>query len=397
MLKHKMKNFTHTKIACYLGYITQAIVNNLAPLLFLIFNDMLGVSLGQVTILITVNFGVQLTVDLISSKFVDKIGYRPCIVAAHLLAGTGFICLALLPTIMTPFPGLLIAVILYSCGGGLIEVIISPLIEACPTKNKSSEMSLLHSFYCWGSVIVIAVSTLFLFGLGKEQWQLLVGLWAILPIVNAVYFCCVPITTLNETGESLSVKELLRSKKLWLFALLVLAAGAAEISMSQWASTFAENALGVPKWIGDLAGPCLFAALMGIARLAYSFLGKKLPLKICLLCSSILCVVCYFIAGFAAVPALALAGCALCGFSVGILWPGVFSVAAESLPNGGTTMFAFLAVAGDLGGACGPSLVGTLAGCLNDNLQTGLLFGSIFPILFVVLTLCLVITKKTHK
>lgn len=393
-----MKSFTHTKIACYIGYVTQAIVNNLAPLLFLIFNDALGVSMGQVTILITVNFGVQLAVDLISSKIVDKIGYRPCIVAAHVFAGAGFICLALLPAVMPPFAGLLISVILYSCGGGLIEVIISPLIEACPTKNKSSEMSLLHSFYCWGSVAVIAVSTLFLFWSGKAYWQLLVGLWAVLPVANAIYFCFVPIVTLSEHGESLSVKELLKTKRLWLFAMLVLAAGAAEISMSQWASTFAESALGVPKWIGDLTGPCLFAVLMGAARVLYSVLGNKFPLKISLLCSGVLCVVCYFIAGFASVPVLALIGCALCGFSVGILWPGVFSVAAESLPNGGTAMFAFLAVAGDLGGTCGPSLVGALAECFGGDLQTGLLIGSVFPALFVVLIICLIIsTRKKSK
>lgn len=389
------KRYVHTKVACYLGYVTQAVVNNFAPLLFLIFQQSLGVSLENVTVLITINFSGQLIVDLLSSVLVDRIGYRPCVVAGHLFAASGLIGLAFLPTVLSAFEGLLVGVILYSLGGGLLEVILGPIIEACPTQNKSSEMSLLHSFYCWGAVIVIAASTCFLLGFGRDAWPFLSCIWAILPLANALYFCFVPIATLNDMAESMPVKQLLKNKYLWLFALLILTAGASEMIMSQWASTFAESGLGVPKWIGDIAGPCLFAALMGVARIINSRLGKKFPLRMILLCSGLLCLICYLLAGLASVPVLALVGCALCGFSVGALWPGVFSISTETIPRGGTAMFAFLALAGDAGGVCGPSVVGIVADRFGGSLQTGLLVGCIFPILFIVLMLVF-LTRKGH-
>ncbi len=392
-----LKSYRHTKAACYLGYVTQAAVNNFAPLLFLIFQDLLGVSLPQLTALIAVNFGVQLGADVFASFFADKIGYRACMVAAHLFAAAGFAGFALLPRIMPPFAGLLIAAILCACGGGLIEVVVSPTVEACPTKNKSAEMSLLHSFYCWGSVAVIALSSLFLLIFGRENWPILAAIWAALPLVNALYFCFVPIAPLNGGGESMPKKSLLKSGSLWLFVALILTAGAAEISMSQWAPAFAERGLGVSKTVGDLAGPCLFAALMGAARVLYSTLGKRLPLKACLFGSSVLCIACYLVAGLASLPALALAGCALCGFSVGILWPGVFSLAAERMPAGGTAMFAILAVAGDLGGLCGPTTVGALSDALGGNLQSGLLVGLIFPVVFTFCILLLSLRERPRR
>mgnify|MGYP000011088602 CR=1 FL=1 len=389
-----MMSYTHTKVACYLGYVTQALANNFAPLLFLIFRDSLGVSLGQVTVLIAVNFGVQLLTDVIASGIADRIGYRPCMIAAHIFAACGIAGLAFLPFIMPPFAGLLVAVVLYACGGGLIEVIISPLVEACPSKNKSAEMSLLHSFYCWGSVAVIAATTLFINGAGEGYWRIAAISWALLPLANAIYFIFVPIRQLCEKSERMPVKKLLTNGRMWLFVIAIFAAGAAELSMSQWASAFAESGLGIPKWAGDIAGPCLFAALMGTARLLGSVFGKRLPLKACLLASGSLCICCYLAAALSPFPVFALAGCALCGFSVGLMWPGIFSISAAELPAGGTAMFALLAVAGDLGGLAGPSAVGAVADGMGGSLQGGILLGVSFPALFVVCMLVMTMIGK---
>ncbi len=380
-----MRNYSCTKAACYLGYATQAAVNNFAPLLFIVFTTELGLSLGQVTALIAVNFTVQLLTDFLSGLFADRIGYRPCIVLAHVIDAVGLMGLGLFPLFMPPFAGLLVAVILYAVGGGLIEVLVSPIVEACPTKNKKAEMSLLHSFYCWGAVAVIGLSTLFFALFGRGEWRTLACLWAILPAAGAVLFCLVPVPTLAEGGADMSARDLLRSPLFLKFALLILAAGAAELGMSQWASAFAERGLGVDKTAGDLAGPCLFAALMGLARVLCPLIGKKVSLRTCLLCSGILCAGCYLLAGLVQIPALALAGCAVCGFSVGMLWPGVFSLAAEALPRGGTAMFALLALGGDAGCLVGPSVVGAVTDASGGDIGTGLLVGILFPLLIVLL------------
>ena len=317
------KQWRHTQYASYFGYITQAIVNNLAPLLFLIFQDVYGIPLEKITLLVTVNFCVQLLVDMVAARFVDKIGYRPCIVAAHLFAAAGLAGLGLLPRLLPdPFVGLLGAVFLYAIGGGLIEVLISPIVEACPTDNKASVMSLLHSFYCWGSVGVILLSTLFLQLFGKGSWTVLALLWALLPLANALWFTKVPIAHLTEEGEGLPLGKLLTNKLFWIFAALMFAAGACELSMSQWASAFAESGLGVSKTVGDLAGPCLFAVLMGCARVIYAKFGDRLNLLNTQMLSAGLCVVAYLLAALSPNPLLALLGCGLCGLSVGILWPG---------------------------------------------------------------------------
>ena len=247
----------HTIFACYAGYITQAIVNNLSPLLFVIFRDTFDLPLSEITLLITINFLIQLCVDCLSAVFVDKIGYRKCIVAAHVFAVAGLASLAILPFIMPPFAGLLVSVFLYAVGGGLIEVLISPIVEACPTDNKASVMSLLHSFYCWGTVAVILLSTLFLTLAGRENWQILALLWAVFPLVNAVFFTQVPIAPLTEEGEGMKTRELFKSGLFWIFVVLMVASGASEQAMSQWASAFAELGLGVSKTVGDLAGPCM--------------------------------------------------------------------------------------------------------------------------------------------
>lgn len=381
-------NYRHTQYACYLGYITQAIVNNLAPLLFVIFQQAFAISLEKITLLVTGNFCLQLLVDLIAARFVDKIGYRPCVVAAHLFAAAGLIGMGTFPRLFPdPYAGLMLAVGLYAIGGGLIEVLISPIVEACPTENKASVMSLLHSFYCWGTVGVILLSTLFLQAAGRDSWSLLALLWAILPLCNAVYFTQVPIVPLTQEGESLPLGKLFSMKLFWFFALLMVAAGACEQAMSQWASAFAESGLGVSKTVGDLAGPCLFAVLMGCARVIYAKFGDRLNLLNTQMLSAGLCVVAYLLAALSPNPLLALLGCGLCGLSVGILWPGTISVASRSLPKGGTAMFALLALFGDLGCSGGPTLVGMVSGAFGGELKTGLLFAVVFPVFLIAAAL----------
>ncbi len=377
-------NYKHTIFACYGGYITQAVVNNLAPLLFLIFNESYGIPLAQITLLVTVNFVVQLTVDLVAANIADKIGYRPMIIAAHLFAAAGLAGMGLLPNIFSPFAGLMISVIMYAIGGGIIEVLISPITEACPTDNKESVMSLLHSFYCWGVVAVVALSTLFLYALGKDSWQVLTLLWALFPLANSVYFCFVPICPLTEEGEGMTIKQLLKTGSFWIFALMMVTAGGSELAMSQWSSAFAESGLGVPKAIGDLAGPCLFAALMGIARVINAKKSGKTDILNLIIGSGVLCIGCYLLAVVAPFPALGLVGCALCGFSVGILWPATFSLAAKHCPKGGTAMFGLFALAGDMGASGGPTLVGFVSDAVGGDLGIGLLAAIAFPVLLIV-------------
>ena len=384
--------YRHTLYAGYLGYITQAIMNNLTPLLFLIFRDSLGIPLEKITLLITFNFFVQLFVDFLAAKFADRIGYRKCIVCAHIFSAAGLVGLAVFPYVFSDaFAGLAAAVILYAVGGGLIEVLISPIVEACPTPNKAAAMSLLHSFYCWGTVLVILLSTLSLTLFGKASWRLLACLWAVVPAANALLFARVPITTLTPTHEGMALRELFSMKLFWLFVALMVTAGACEQAMSQWASAFAESGLGVSKAAGDLAGPCLFAALMGLARVFYAKYSERVRLLPFMIGSGALCIGSYLLAALAPVPLLSLAGCALCGLSVGILWPGVFSIAAAQCPRGGTALFALLALAGDLGCAGGPTAVGLVAGVHGDDLKAGLLAAAAFP---AVLTLCSVLLQR---
>lgn len=388
----KKLTYRHTQYASYLGYVTQAIVNNLAPLLFVIFQSQFEIPLGKITLLITTNFCFQLVVDFIAARIVDKIGYRPCIIAAHIFSAAGLVGMALLPhAFPDPYYGLLTAVLLYAVGGGLIEVLISPIVEACPTENKASVMSLLHSFYCWGTVGVILISTGFLAIFGRENWEILACLWALLPLCNAVFFAKVPIAQLNENGSSMSLSKLVRTRAFWIFIILMVASGASEQSMSQWASTFAEQGLGVSKAIGDLTGPCLFSIMMGCSRVFYAKFSEKINLTHFIIGSCVLCIAAYLLAALAPNPVLGLVGCGLCGLSVGILWPGVFATASERIPTGGTAMFAYLALAGDLGCSSGPTLVGMAAGAFGDNLSIGLLFALIFPVVLIIGSLA---TKK---
>lgn len=381
--------------ASYLGYITQAIVNNFAPLLFVTFQNTFEISLEKIGYLVTVNFCLQLLVDFVAAKFVDKIGYRVCIVAAHIFSGVGLILMGILPFLFSdPYWGLIVSIMCYAVGGGLIEVLISPIVEACPTDEKSAAMSLLHSFYCWGHVAVILLTTLFFVTAGIENWRMLACLWAIIPLANAVYFCFVPINTLVSAEESVPMKQLFKSKLFWIFILLMICSGASEQGMSQWSSAFAEMGLNVSKTMGDLLGPCMFAVMMGVSRVFYAAFSAKLNLTKFIAGSCVFCVASYLIASFSPIPVLALVGCGLCGLSVGILWPGVFSLAAEKMPAGGTAMFAFLALAGDLGCSSGPTLVGVVSGAFNDNLKTGFLAAIVFP---VALILGIILLRRTKE
>lgn len=388
--------YKHTMYASFIGYIVQAIINNFIPLLFLTFQSSYNIPISKITFLVTFNFGFQLLIDFLSAGFIDKIGYRISVIIAHICAGLGLISLTILPEIFSdPFIGLLISVMIYAIGGGLIEVLISPIVEACPTDNKESAMSLLHSFYCWGHVAVVLISTIFFSVFGISNWKYLSILWSLIPILNIFLFIKVPILHLIEDGEnSLTIKELLSNKIFWLMILLMICAGASEQSVSQWASTFAEKTLNGNKTLGDLAGPMFFAIMMGISRTIYGKLGEKINLKLSMIFCSLLCFISYIIISLSPWPLLSLIGCGICGFSVGILWPGTFSISSSILKKGGTALFAFLALAGDVGCSLGPTIVGRLSSIFNDNIKIGILFSSIFPILLIIGIILSGINKK---
>ena len=395
-MSHSIRtSYSHTIAASYLGCVTQAVVNNFAPLLFLTFQTQMGLSLEEITLLTTVNFSVQLLVDFLSVKAADRIGYRVCIVAAHLFSAAGLAALAILPgLIQNAYAGLIVAVTLYAIGGGLIEVLVSPIVEACPTEKKEAAMSLLHSFYCWGHVAVVLLSSAFFQLAGIGNWRVMACVWALLPLGNAVYFALVPIRPVVEERRRMPVRSLFGQKLFWLFLLMMLCAGASEQGMSQWASAFAQSGLGVSKAMGDLAGPCAFAVLMGTSRALYGKYSDRMPLRAVMTASAVLCIACYATAAMSGNVLLALAGCALCGFSVGIFWPGTFSTAVPALPGGGTAMFALLALAGDLGCTTGPTVVGLAAGAAGGRLAAGLGVGMIFPVLMLLCILLLPVFQK---
>ncbi|MBD5130518.1 MAG: MFS transporter [Ruminococcaceae bacterium] len=387
-----MFTYKHTIFSCFIGYVVQAIINNFAPLLFLTFQSSYNIPLSQITMLIGFNFVVQLIVDTASAGFAERLGYRRSMLLAHGLSIAGFAAMAVLPEILPPFVGLLIAVFLNAIGGGLLEVLVSPIVEACPTDNKERMMSILHSFYCWGVVAVIVLSTLFFTVFGIENWRILAFIWALVPLADGIMFVFVPINTPVPEGEGMSLKELIKSGTFRILFAMMLCAGASEMAVSQWASTLCENALGVSKTIGDLAGMASFAALMGTARALHGKFG--LPLGKTMLASALLCVCAYLTIALIPNAAAGLAGCAVCGFSVGIMWPGTFSKGAAALPKGGTMMFALFALAGDLGCASGPALAGFAADLSGGDLRRGVLLAVIFPVAMAVLS---VISSKNEK
>lgn len=388
-------NYKKTLLACYLGFITQAIAANFAPLLFLKLHNDYAIPLGQIALIPTAFFFTQLVVDIFCAKFVDKIGYRISIVASEIFSAIGLICLAFLPELLpSAFTGIMISVILYAIGSGLIEVLCSPIVEACPFDNKEATMSLLHSFYCWGWVGVTIISTLLFTIFGIDNWKFVSCFWAIIPLYNIYNFATCPIEKLVDDGKGMSIGQLFKTPLFWIAVVLMICSGASEISMAQWASAFVESGIGLSKTFCDLAGPCLFAITMGISRVFYGKFGEKVNLTNFMIGSGILCIICYLLASLVKNPLIALLGCIFCGFSVGIMWPGTLSISSKKIPTGGTAMFALLAMAGDLGGSLGPSSVGFISQHAGDNLQKGLLFGCIFPI---VLILFLLIMKLSNK
>lgn len=380
----KQKNYKKTLVACYLGFVTQAITANFTPLLFLTFKNTYGIGFEKIALIPMAFYFTQLLIDFAAAKFVDKIGYRVCVVSSQVLSAAGLVLMAVLPELFpVPFAGILIAVVLYAIGSGLVEVLVSPIVEACPFENKGGMMSLLHSFYCWGAVAVILGSTLFFTVFGIENWKILTVLWAIIPFWNAFNFMFCPIERLVEEDQRMRTSQLLKLPLFWLLILLMICAGASEASMAQWASAFTESAMGVSKTVGDLAGPCLFAVFMGISRILYGKLSEKLDLTKTMLSCGGLCVLCYLTASLSAIPIIGLAGCALCGVSVGIMWPGTISISSQKCPRGGTAMFAFLALAGDLGATVSPSLVGGISNMAGGNLKAGLFAATAFPLLLI--------------
>ena len=377
--------------ACFIGYIVQAVVNSFVPLLFVTFQNTYHIPLSQITLLITINFVVQLCVDLLSAGFVDKIGYRASMILAHICAAAGIGLLTVLPEILpNVFAGILLAVVVYAIGGGLLEVLVSPIIEACPTDNKEAAMSLLHSFYCWGCTGVVLVSTIFFAIFGTVHWKVLAWLWMLLPVGNMILFTQVPIYSLHEEGEKgMTMGELFREKIFWMLMVMMVCAGASEQAVSQWASTFAEMGLGISKTLGDLVGPMAFSILMGTARLIYGKYGDRMDLDRFMKLSTLLCIASYLLIAFVPVPAVELVGCAVCGFSVGIMWPGTFSKASASLKRGGTVLFAFLALAGDLGCSGGPTVVGFISSAFGNNLRIGIGAAILFPVLLLVALLAM--------
>ena len=390
------KNYRKTLLACYLGFITQAITANFAPLLFLKFHTDYHITLGKIALIPTAFFLTQLLIDVFCARFVDAIGYRRSVVISEIASGLGLAGLAFIPELFAdPFVGILLCVVVYAIGSGLIEVLASPIVEACPFEHKDAVMSLLHSFYCWGAVGVIVLSTLFFALFGMERWRILACIWALIPLYNIYNFATCPIERLTEEGKGMSIGALFKTPLFWLAIVLMVCAGASELSMAQWASAYTEAALGFSKTLGDLVGPCLFAVMMGVSRVIYGKFGAKLELSRFMLGSGILCLCCYLLASLSANPVWGLIGCVLCGFSVGIMWPGTISITSPRLPQGGTALFAMLAMAGDLGGAFGPSLVGAVTQRAGDDLRIGMLAGSVFPL--VLIAALLLFGRKARK
>ena len=390
------KKYKKTLLACYLGFITQAITANFAPLLFWNFHENYYIPLGQIALIPLAFFLTQLIVDAVCARYVDKIGYRKAIIVSQAAAGLGLIGLAFLPDVFAdPFIGVIVSVVIYAIGSGLIEVLCSPIVEACPFDHKEKVMSLLHSFYCWGSLGVVLFSTLFFFAFGIQNWKIMACVWALVPLMNIYNFATCPIEHLVEDGKGMTIRQLCKTPVFWIAVVLMACAGASELAMAQWASAYAESALGLSKTLGDLAGPCMFAITMGISRVLYGKYGEKVDLTVYMLGCGAMCLLCYVLSSMTANPVWGLVGCIACGFTVGIMWPGTLSIASARLPLGGTALFALLAMAGDLGGALGPGMVGYATQAAGDNLRAGLQLGCIFPVgLIIGLVVMRRITKK---
>ena len=372
--------YKRTMHCCFTAYVIQAIVNTYVPLLFVTFQREFQISLQKITFLITLNFCTQLLIDFLSAFFVDYIGYKVAVCIAHIMCAIGFFCLAVLPYhLQDPFFGIAVGIFLYAIGGGLIEVLISPIIENIPSKNKEKTMSMLHSFFNWGQVAVVLFSTVFFMIAGRSKWGILTLIWAVLPVVNCIRFVKAPIVVFNQE-EKVPLKSLVSKRLFWLFFLMMVCAGASEQTICQWASTFAEEGLRISKSAGDLVGTMTFALLMGLSRFYYGTKGNRIDLGKFMEISAFFCIVSYGMASFFSSKLLNLFGCALSGFTIGIMWPGTFSLASVGVPGGGTAMFAWLALGGDIGCAAGPTVAGLVSNVYKGNLKTGIAVAIVFPL-----------------
>ena len=373
----KKNDYHKTKIACYMGFITQAIAANFAPLLFLKFHSDYHISLGNIALISTFFFFTQLLVDLFCAKFVDYIGYRICVVASEIFASLGLVGLAFLPDLLPdPFIGIICSVVVYAIGSGLIEVLCSPIIEACPFENKEATMSLLHSFYCWGAVGTILISSLFFLIFGINSWKWLAVIWALIPAVNTYNFMTCPIEHLVDNGTGMGIKSLFAKPFFWVVICLMVCSGASELAMAQWASAYAESALGLSKALGDLAGPCMFAVTMGISRIIFGKYGKQLDLMKFMGGSGILCVICYLLSALSSNSIIGLIGCIVCGFSVGIMWPGTISISSKNVSQkGGQLCSLSLPWQESLGGSIGSGIVGRITQNAGNNIRSGMRCG----------------------
>ena len=379
------KPYRKTILASFIGFVSQSIIVNFAPLLFLTFQSTYSIPIEEITLLVMVNFITQLITDLLASKYAKKIGYRFCLVISHILCGAGLIIMTVLPEMMDPFAALIISTSIYAVGGGLLEVLLNPVLDACPIENKSGIMSLMHSFYCWGVVGVVILSTAFFSIFGIHNWKILSCLWAVIPLMNAVFLTRVPIYPIaEETKDRANYKELFSQRVFWVIMIIMICSGAAEITVSQWASTFVEKEFSLPKTTGDLIGVCGFSLFMGIARLLYAKQSEKIHIKSAMIVSALLCIISYLIIGLSDTSVSGLIGCILCGLSVGVFWPGTISMASERVKAGGTTMFALCALSGDLGCTTGPALAGFMTGVMGGNMRLGILCSVVFPILMLI-------------
>lgn len=393
-----MKNYRKTLFACFLGFITQAVTANFLPLLYLMFNRSHGIQFSLLALISSIFFFTQIIVDVICAKFVDRLGHRRCVIASGVFSALGLIGLAFLPDLFSnAYAGIVVCVVFYAVGSGITETLVSPIVEACPFENKSRVMSILHSFYCWGTVGVILFSTLFFAIFGIENYRILTCVFALIPIVNIIMFIDCPIERLTDEGKGMSLKGLFSTPLVWLAIMLMVCAGASELSMAQWASSYVEWALGISKDISDIVGPCLFAVMMGLSRVIYGKFGEKINLVKYMLICGVLALGCYLLVGLSDLMIFGLIGCVVCGFAVGIMWPGSISITSKRLPLGGTALFAILAMAGDVGGALGPYLVGLATEMNGNDLKTGLLYGSVAPCILIILLIILMFCGRKKE
>ena len=389
------QNYKITKYTCYLFYVLQGTLLNLTPLLFVPLMEQYGLSYMKLGALASVNFATQLIVDIVLSKLTDKHRYRISLRLSASAAFIGYMIFAWAPgRLGDPYTWLLIGTVVYSIGAGLMEITISPLIHALPDKAKGKSMAILHSFYAWGVVLTVIVSTSVLAIIGRDKWNFIVTGWLIVPVIGFILSCIMPVPK-PESGENERTAgsfRILIKPAFILFLAMIFFGSCAEAVMTQWSSAFLERAVGLDKLIGDIAGMSMFALMLGLCRMASAALDKKISLSTYMMLGTIGAVICYIIVSVSNVAAVSLIFCALTGFMVGMLWPGTLVLAADAFPKAGAWLFAYLAVAGDLGGVFGPWITGAIAD--RSGLNAGLGAAAIFPVIGLI---CMIIYKRRTR